>query len=627
MRFGFILHPKTRCVKHFVDFLYDVGYNVFMGGLYMKFSNKILCLVIAGALLLPYTAFAENNMEYRHGEVNYTLFSNDEFTEDEDNTSDTPDEEIILTENEAMLLKYLADKISDMETEIAIPQEYSVVRDRFLQICNKYLGRLLQYEYPEVFYFSQYSFSYSSQDDTVKIFSPVYEDIEETNAKKKLVSDEVNKIVSMADDMTDLEKALFVHDYIVSEYQYDTRANSSDDDLIMSASRTLPSMIEEKQGVCQGYTYLYMVVMNKLGVECITVPSDNPTDIRLAGHIWNKIKIDGEWYNVDLTYDDPCYTYCISDLTDKSSDVLHSFFLVTDEEIKALDTYSRMHDNMHTLKWDDITPAEISSSAAFSDLKIHDVCGGTVYSGGTFYCITPDNAVGTISVENNEITELNTEPANYCWYIYGSDRLYSNAKYNNIVLFDGKIYINSPNKVFEYDTSSGKLKEVYEYEGETDKSNTYFFGLRVRDGALYAEHCILTANIAEQTLDCSPVDNLIKVLPKDVIVTPPPEYPEFDELPCEKPQLAENEGTVTVTAEISDEVKEKAAASGKTIAVMAAEYDGDRFIGFKAMVFNEDNIASFTPSENCNEVKVFIWAGFIMPLSEAATLTLGGEEI
>lgn len=48
--------------------------------------------------------------------------------------------------------------------------------------------------------------------------------------------------------------------------------------------------------VCQGYSRAFMLGMAKLGTPCKMVDSDN--------HAWNRVYINGSWYNVDVTWDD-----------------------------------------------------------------------------------------------------------------------------------------------------------------------------------------------------------------------------------------------------------------------------------------------------------------------------------
>ena len=92
-----------------------------------------------------------------------------------------------------------------------------------------------------------------------------------------MIDDECNEIVSsVPKDATELEKVLFVHDYITSHYEYD----------MSYQNRNLYTTVRDKKCVCQGYSYLFMYIMNKyFEIECTTLPSD------ACNHMWNKVKV------------------------------------------------------------------------------------------------------------------------------------------------------------------------------------------------------------------------------------------------------------------------------------------------------------------------------------------------
>lgn len=75
-----------------------------------------------------------------------------------------------------------------------------------------------------------------------------------------------------------------------------------------------------RTGVCQAYAYGYMYIMEKLGIECYVTSSN------AMGHAWNIIEIDGSYYHVDVTWDDP--------VRDRFGQVGHSNFLLSDAAIK-----------------------------------------------------------------------------------------------------------------------------------------------------------------------------------------------------------------------------------------------------------------------------------------------------
>ena len=57
----------------------------------------------------------------------------------------------------------------------------------------------------------------------------------------------------------------------------------------------------DKKGVCQGYSYAYYILMQNLGIKTDVVRGFIPG---MTEHVWNRLMFDGEWYNVDATWDD-----------------------------------------------------------------------------------------------------------------------------------------------------------------------------------------------------------------------------------------------------------------------------------------------------------------------------------
>ena len=91
---------------------------------------------------------------------------------------------------------------------------------------------------------------------------------------------------------TDTERALYLHDRICRFAEYD-KALESDN---------LFSFLKSGKATCQAYTLAYIAVLRECGIKASYVASDT------IEHIWNCVKIDGEWYHVDLTWDDSAAT-------------------------------------------------------------------------------------------------------------------------------------------------------------------------------------------------------------------------------------------------------------------------------------------------------------------------------
>lgn len=122
-----------------------------------------------------------------------------------------------------------------------------------------------------------------------------------------------NKIT---DDMDAVNKIRIIHDYIVNNTKYDQ--NRSDKNIFEYKSNNAYGVLIEGYGICSGYTDSMMLFLEKLNIKSYKVSSEN--------HVWNKVFINNNWYNLDLTWDDPVNS-------DGSDSLEHTFFLVNDDEM------------------------------------------------------------------------------------------------------------------------------------------------------------------------------------------------------------------------------------------------------------------------------------------------------
>ena len=99
------------------------------------------------------------------------------------------------------------------------------------------------------------------------------------------VDEIVKKIIN--NKMTDYEKALVLHNWLIANANYDlTFSNYNADGVLL-----------KKTGVCQSYAYAYSMLLDKVGIPNTFEHGDD--------HVWNLIKIGDSWTHVDVTWDDP----------------------------------------------------------------------------------------------------------------------------------------------------------------------------------------------------------------------------------------------------------------------------------------------------------------------------------
>ena len=140
----------------------------------------------------------------------------------------------------------------------------------------------------------------------------------ETNPQT--VAGKVNQIIAekIKPGMSEYQRALVLHDWLIYNANYDyTYTWSSAEGVLLHGT-----------GVCDSYARAYQMLCTAAGLKCIYVSG-------YAGggsHGWNLVQVDGKWYHVDCTWDDPGV----------GGDERHDYFLITDAEM------GRDHD------WNDI---------------------------------------------------------------------------------------------------------------------------------------------------------------------------------------------------------------------------------------------------------------------------------
>lgn len=132
----------------------------------------------------------------------------------------------------------------------------------------------------------------------------------------EVVSDIISK--NITEDMGDYAKELAIHDYIVKNCKYGYVEYSKD-----YAYKAYGCLVQN-QAVCNGYAEAMSLLLTCVGIENKIVTGEGREDL----HAWNQVMVNGRWYNVDATWDDP--------LPDRGNYAGHMFFNVTDE-VMAVD--------------------------------------------------------------------------------------------------------------------------------------------------------------------------------------------------------------------------------------------------------------------------------------------------
>lgn len=206
---------------------------------------------------------------------------------------------------------------------------------------------------PDLFYVTNSITVWTFTDGTVSHFEPDY--IGTKTQVEGMVTEfeqAVNKaLAGIKEEMTDLDKALYLHDYIIKRNAYDFANFNAN--TVPSTGHSAYGCLVLNTSVCDGYSLAYSYLLQKAGIESrlITGP----------GHAWNAIKLNGNYYHVDLTFNDPD----INGWGDRYDYVGHSYFLLTDDELKS-------DGNISHSKWEQSISATDTTytNAAFKNVKV-----------------------------------------------------------------------------------------------------------------------------------------------------------------------------------------------------------------------------------------------------------------
>ena len=109
--------------------------------------------------------------------------------------------------------------------------------------------------------------------------------------------------------MTQAQKARALHDYLAQHMYYDGTLKK----------HNAYNALVEGTAVCQGYSLAYAALLKRAGIAFDYCTSDP------MNHMWNYVYIDGAWYHVDVTWDDP--------VPDQVGYVRHNYFLCSDDQM------------------------------------------------------------------------------------------------------------------------------------------------------------------------------------------------------------------------------------------------------------------------------------------------------
>lgn len=131
---------------------------------------------------------------------------------------------------------------------------------------------------------------------------------------KEAVNQRVTALTADLKGKSDYEKSRILYERLVEENTYNFGVYH----------QTAYGALVEGMSVCAGYARSYQLLLQAVGIPCLYITGTADNGFGVGGHAWNLVKLDGEWYYSDATWDD---------FDDPNFPLTYTYFNITYDEI------------------------------------------------------------------------------------------------------------------------------------------------------------------------------------------------------------------------------------------------------------------------------------------------------
>jgi hypothetical protein len=174
--------------------------------------------------------------------------------------------------------------------QVTVPQKLSEAQIRVS--LTAYMD-----DHPKVFWIaSRYSYGYQNGQTVLQLYS-VLSPSECKAAIQKLSDVLASAVKSIPTGLSQFDRENSIFQYLVSHCSYDTAAVT--DSSRWQAFTSYGALVDNK-AVCEGYSRAMQLLSESVGLKCALLRGSSDG----VNHMWNVMQIDGNWYNLDVTWCD-----------------------------------------------------------------------------------------------------------------------------------------------------------------------------------------------------------------------------------------------------------------------------------------------------------------------------------
>ncbi|MDR0671183.1 MAG: hypothetical protein LBF64_02615 [Oscillospiraceae bacterium] len=288
--------------------------------------------------------------------------------------------------------------------------------------------------HPELFYVENFGYTYLN--GCVLTFKPVYTLSKElVAARRPVFARAVAKaLAAVPKTVSPAEKVLAVNDYLVSRTAYD----------LTYAGATAYDALVNRAAVCEGYSLAFGLLMDRLGIEWRYISSAK------MSHAWNLVRLDGAWYHVDVTWNDPIVNRGAR-FADMLGRVHHEYLLIPDSVIGDAA-------HKHT-GWSPDTPK--ATSTKYVNAFWTDVPTEIIHEAGKWYYIPKSNGqthtIRAYDFRTGASAAVHTIQAR--WNAPENNTFWVRTPY--LARYGNRLFYNTPDRIFSLRFDGTDVREVW----------------------------------------------------------------------------------------------------------------------------------------------------------------------
>ena len=176
----------------------------------------------------------------------------------------------------------------------AVAASISVPRLEGRELAEIYFQ--IRLDHPEIFYTVSFKWQFAQDASHVEILPEYLFPKAKVEEHRKALAARVQKLARPAAALPEWEKEAYIHDFVCRNVRYDK--------LKKPYSHEILGPLGQGVGVCEGIAKSVKILCDALGIWCmVAVSESNPERGIKYRHAWNIVKLGGQYYHLDCTFD------------------------------------------------------------------------------------------------------------------------------------------------------------------------------------------------------------------------------------------------------------------------------------------------------------------------------------